>query len=173
MMKRTILFLIIGGISLVFIGCKKKVEAPPLPPKPVTVEVEFVEPEYEKYYYFDKGRRDPFVPLTGRQIVKEIEPGEKMEEMEIVEEETVTVGVDIRSLELCGVVWDDKGEVALLSAEEDEYILSDEVLIDSEGEIVKDIKGKREEDGIALYKGEERTLLKIEEETSWKEGEIE
>lgn len=157
---KTICFLFFVFCFL-FLGCKKKEEVkieeqPITPPAPVEVP----RPEYETYQYLDMGRRDPFVPLKGVEVVvSEVGKGEK----KITIEETEKKEEELTGWSICGFVWDKNERMAVIKNKEESYFFAFGTLSDKNGEVVSDIKVKAKDDGIILVKNKKEIFLKMEE----------
>ncbi|HAW50471.1 TPA: hypothetical protein DCX16_05950, partial [bacterium] len=122
---------------ILVLGCKKKEEEKPIelpisPPPYIEVE----KPEYETYYYFDMGRRDPFIPLEELERMKQ---EQMLKERERVEREKPKEEGLVFSL--TGLVWDSKDVVGIVEGETENYLFVKDKLVDKDGEFVPDIDG--------------------------------
>ncbi|MEW6679783.1 MAG: hypothetical protein AB1297_02020 [bacterium] len=136
-------------------GCKKKEEVKEEKPKP-PIPVEVPPPKYETYQYLDLGRRDPFVPLKGPGVAKmpkevEVVIGTKREEG------------GMEGWAISGYIFDKKEKIAVIKAQEENYLFADNKLLDKDGNDLPEIKVKTKEDGIILTKKGKELFLKMEE----------
>ena len=160
---RIIVFLLCLAASLpLFLvdGCGKKEKQKEV--KPVTYAVNKakqapVEKEEEKFVYFAKDRRDPFVPMG------------------LVGEAYSKAGtIDIAQLELKGILNSktEKKRYALISGPGgDRYILKDGALLNLNNKVIKGVKGTIGEDSVTLLTEKHyMRVMKIERPKSDKAG---
>ncbi|MEW6007057.1 MAG: hypothetical protein AB1595_02735 [bacterium] len=144
-------------ILIIVCGCKKKEEVKEEKPKP-PIPIEVSPPKYETYQYLDLGRRDPFVPLKGPGVIK------MPKEVEVViERGTKTEEGEMSGWIISGYIFDKKEKIAVIKAEEENYLFVDNKLLDKDGNDVSEIKVKTKEDGIILTKKGKELFLKMEE----------
>ncbi len=100
-------------------------------------EIPEVKKELPKYGYKSSGRRDPFVPLVGKIETRSLS--------------TSPSKINITTLELKGLIWDEgKRYVLLKSSDGNAYVAGEQGLIDDRGMIVQ---------GIAIIVKEEKVVL--------------
>lgn len=156
------IWLVIGlGITTALVGCGKKtkrvVEKPAVPEKSI---METIQPMSKRtttvYEYGAANLRNPFAPLTG---------GGKVASFKTTEEAAPTI--DINSLTLKGVIYDEKTRNALLVAPSGEsYIVKGgRLLASASGKYVEGVAGiVKKESVVLITKGNVIREVKLREE---------
>jgi len=154
------LFFAFGSLLLATLGCGKKKTKPVKqiePRQTIVTPAPVVKPEPVKtkkivYVYQGHRFRDPFIPLTGGLVTSK-----KLSEK-------LTAG-NLRSFVVKGIIEDEKGKIALLTAPGGKnYLLKEGKLIDSEGKTITGIKGTIEKNKVVFFLGEGKVELNIMEE---------
>jgi Tfp pilus assembly protein PilP len=145
------------GILILGVGCQRKVEPPPTPPKE-RVERPAppppIKPPEPTYHYSRGGRRDPFRALVGEERAEVTFVSEPVKEVEIF---------DLDSLTLSGLVWDEEEALALLYDRQGvSYILKRGRLLDPDSQPIEGVFGEIREEGVYLVAGEREVTLTLE-----------
>lgn len=145
------------GILILGVGCQRKVEPPPTPPKERVerpAPLPPIKPPEPTYHYSRGGRRDPFRALVGEERVEVTFVSEPVKEVEIF---------DLDSLTLSGLMWDEEEALALLYDRQGvSYILKRGRLLDPDSQPIEGVFGEIREEGVYLVAGEREVTLTLE-----------